>query len=174
MHNYLNFFIVTVEGPTYHNVPTCQIRLFDEQVTEKRSSIGNTAPAITIPISSSRVLPPIVQPIEMYRHPHLPPISLINYFMHITTSPKPSQCSPLPFSHPQFSLFQSSTPNIPIPPPSLIPFPMVIPTIVQLLGVYQRPHPLPFSYFNSTMHLSITPEPCLYPSPNAPPSTQEG
>jgi len=167
-------FIVTAEGPTSHNIPSCRIRLFDEHATEKRSSTGNTASAINTPISSPRVLPPIVEPIKMYHRPHPPPLSSTNFSMPITTSVIPSQCSPLPFNHPPFSFFQSSTLNIPICPPRLIPRPTVLPTIVQPVGVYRRLHPLPFPYFTSTMPLSSAPEPCLYPSPSAPPSTQEG
>ena len=173
-HNYMKLFIVTVEGPTSHNVPGCRIQLFDEHVGEKNYSSLNTAPVISIPISSPRVLPPLVQPVGLYCHPHRPPFPIINSPMPITTSPNSSQSPPLPFIHPPFSLFQSSTFDIPISPPRVIPRPRVIPTIVQPVGVYHRPHPLPFSDFTSTMPLSITHEPCLYPSTTAPPSAEEG
>ena len=116
LHNYMNFFIVIVGGPTFHNVSICQLQLFDEHVIEKNYSIWNNAPTINIPISSSRVLPPIVQPMGMYHLPHPLTFSFINSSMPIATSPKPSKCPPLPFNHPPFSLFQSPPLTFQFPP----------------------------------------------------------
>lgn len=149
-------FIVTAEGPTSHNIPNCRIRLFDEHAIEKRPSIGNTTSAINIPISSPRVLPPIAEPIRMYHRPHPPPFSSINSSMPITTSVIPSQCSPLPFSHPPFSFFQSSTLNIPISPLGWSLALGLFPLSYNQWGCIIAPTHYIFPIFLP---------PCLYPSP---------